>query len=100
MKSPNGSTEQYVLDTSAFLTLIEEEDGADMVQALLQRAKESEIKIFVSFVSFMEVFYITLQERDAEEARARLDLMKQLSIERVESSEEIGNHGSRIQSCS
>lgn len=90
MKNQHERIEQYVLDTSAFLTLIEDEEGADMVHALLQRAKHDDINIFASFVSFMEVFYITLQERDAQEAHARLDLMAQLSIERVESSSEIG----------
>jgi len=43
------------------------------------------LKILVSFMSFMEVFYITLQERDIEEARTRLGLLKSLPITRVES---------------
>ena len=90
MKKPNGSLNRYILDTSAFLTLIEDEDGADVVQNLLQRAKQDNLKIFASFVSFTEVLYITLQERDDEEAQIRLDLMKKLPIERVESSEDIG----------
>ncbi len=90
MKSLNGSSKEYVLDTSAFLTLIEDEDGADVVQELLQRAKRGEIKIFASFVLFTEVFYITLQERGEAEAHARLELMEKLAIERVESSAEIG----------
>ena len=82
--------ERYVLDTSAFLTLIEDEDGADTVEMLLHRAKRGEITIFASFVTFMEVFYITLQERDPQEARARRDLMAQLAVERIESSPELG----------
>lgn len=90
MKSPHGSGKRYVLDTSAFLTLIEDEAGADIVQDLLQRARQGEVEIWASFVSFTEVFYITLQEHDEEEARTRLNLMKRLPLERVESSEEIG----------
>jgi len=39
----------------------------------------------VSFISFMELFYITMQERDIEEAQARVDLMQSLPITRVES---------------
>lgn len=90
MKSPRGSGNRYVLDTSAFLTLIEDEDGADVVEDLLQRAQRGEVELFASFVSFTEVLYIALQEHDEAEAHTRLDLMKQLPVERVESSEKIG----------
>ena len=86
----NTRLERYVLDTSAFLTLIEDEAGADTVETLLYRAKHEEITIFASFVTFMEVFYITLQERDPQEARARCNLMAQLAVERIESSPELG----------
>ena len=36
-------------------------------------------------MSFMEVFYITLQERDTEEAETRVRLMESMPITRVES---------------
>lgn len=75
----------YVFDTSAWLALIEDEAGADVVQTVLERTKSGEVDIFVSFMSFMEVFYITLQEREIEEARARVRLMESLPIRRVES---------------
>jgi len=53
----------YVFDTSAWLALIEDEPGAEIVQNLLERTVSDHVKILVSFMSFMEVFYITLQER-------------------------------------
>jgi len=40
----------YVLDTSAGLTLIEDEPGADVVQELLEKARAGEIVIVVSFI--------------------------------------------------
>jgi len=80
----------YVLDTSALLAFIEEEQGADIVQDLLERAGAEEITIFVSFMSFMEVCYISLQERDESEAQERLRLMKALPVLRVESTEALG----------
>jgi predicted nucleic acid-binding protein len=76
----------YVLDTSAWLTLIEDEPGADIVQDLVERAIAGEVGVLVSFMTFMEVYYITLQERDPSEAQARIDLMTALPILRVESS--------------
>jgi len=41
----------------------------------LEKSKAGEAVIFVSFMSFMEVYYITLQERDVNEAQARVNLM-------------------------
>jgi len=77
----------YVLDTSAWLTLIEDEAGADRIEALLDKARAGEIVVLVSFMSFMEVYYITLQERDQSEAQARVDLMAALPGLRVDSTE-------------
>jgi len=74
----------YVFDTSAWLALIEDEAGAETVQNVLERAALDNAKILVSFMSFMEVFYITLQERDIEEAQTRLRLMESLPITRIE----------------
>ena len=69
---------RYVLDTSAWLTLIEDEAGADRIAELLDKARAGEIVVLVSFMSFMEVYSITLQERDQNEAQARVDLMAAL----------------------
>ncbi len=79
----------YVLDTSALLSLIEDEVGADVVQTLLEQARTGDIIILLSFMSFMEVYYITLQERDLEEALARIDLITALPVLRVESTESL-----------
>ena len=46
----------YVLDTSAILTLFENESGADIVERILTQANRGETTIFVSFMSFMECF--------------------------------------------
>jgi len=75
----------YVFDTSAWLTLIEDEPGAEEVQNLLERITAGNAEVLVSFMTFMEVFYITLQERQVEEAQTRLHLMNSLPITRVDS---------------
>jgi len=80
----------YVLDTSAFLSFIEDEAGADEVEKLLEQSKAGQIVILTSFMSFMEVYYITLQERDETEAEERLRLMNSLRILRVDSAGTIG----------
>ncbi len=79
------TVEMYILDTSAWLTLIEDEAGADAVQELLEKARAGEVVVLVSFMSFMEVYYISLQERDMAEARHRVELMAAAPTLRVES---------------
>ncbi len=81
------TTPAYVLDTSAWLTLIEDEAGSDAVQEILEQTQASEALVFVSFMSFMEVYYITLQERDEKEALERVSLIAALPVLRVESTE-------------
>ena len=80
----------YVFDTSAWLTLIEDEAGSDIVQDLLEKARAGKVIAFVSFMSFMEMYYITLQERDLKEAQERVRLMAALPILRVESTKALG----------
>ncbi len=86
----NAAIDCYVLDTSAVLALIEQEPGAEVVERLLTQAHEGEVHVLLSFMTFMEVFYITLQERDESEAKLRLELMKALPVLRVESSQTTG----------
>lgn len=96
MKKENGENRNYLFDSSAFLTLFEDEDGAETVQRLLERAKKGEIIVFTSFVSFAEIFYITLREKGEEAAKKRIKIMNRLVITRVESSQELGLIAGRL----
>ena len=75
---------KYVLDSSAFFTFFENEDGADTVQGVLERAEMGINIVFVSFASFTEVYYITHQEAGEEAAQHRLSLMDKLSVTRID----------------
>ena len=91
----------YVLDTSALLTfLIEDEAGADQFQELLEKAKRGEVNLLASFMSFMEVYYISLQERGQEEAQERVKLLAALPIVTYGIKRKPGDTSRRIQSCS
>jgi predicted nucleic acid-binding protein len=63
-----------MLDTSALLTLIEDEEGADRVEAIL-----SDEHAFLPWVALLETTYITHQERGQAEAEHRYALAKGLS---------------------
>ena len=89
----------YVLDTSAWLTLIEDEAGADRVQELLEKARGGEVVVLISFMSFMEVYYVTLQERGPDETQERVEFIASLPVLRVESTETLGRLAGRLQAA-
>ena len=66
----------YLLDTSALLTLIEDEPGSDRVEEILKDAA-----ILLPWPVLMETYYITLQEKGLAEADRRYALLRQLRAE-------------------
>ncbi|HYG65983.1 MAG TPA: PIN domain-containing protein [Thermoanaerobaculia bacterium] len=68
--------DSYVLDTSAIMALIEEEEGAARVQEVLEQ--ESTI---LPWLVLMEVYYVTQQEKGSSEADRRYALLRQLPAE-------------------
>lgn len=81
--------ETFLLDTSALLALRENEPGAEEVASLLLKAQRKRAHLLVSFISTMEVFYVSWRkEGKAVAHRAYLDL-KMLPIQRIEASESI-----------
>lgn len=63
----------YLLDTSAILTLLEDENGAERVETLLRQEE-----ILLPFLVLLETYYITLQEQSEDVADKRYALLKQL----------------------
>ncbi len=52
--------EVYILDTSALLTYIEDEEGVADVENFLIKAEMGEAEIYISFISLTEIFYISI----------------------------------------
>jgi len=67
------SLERYLLDTSALLTLIEDETGAERVEQVL-----TEGEVCLPWLVLLEAYYVSLQERGQAEADRRYALAKQL----------------------
>lgn len=63
-------SETFLLDTSALMTLIEDEPGADRVEYLLRQGTT-----LIPWAALMEVYYITLQEKGEEAAEARFSML-------------------------
>jgi len=70
----------YVLDTSALLAFIEDEDGAAEVQELFNRAVTGDAELLVSVVSCIELFYVSWQEQGERVAHERLRLLSDLPV--------------------
>lgn len=51
----------YLLDTSALLTLRDNESGADQVAALLYEAQDSKHECLGCFITLMEIFSSCLE---------------------------------------
>jgi predicted nucleic acid-binding protein len=69
---------RYVLDTSALLTLRDDEPGADRVAELLQQASTAKVRCYGCFITLMEVLYRVW--RDESEAAGRLAYQQCLSL--------------------
>jgi predicted nucleic acid-binding protein len=76
MAKPTALRGPYLLDTSALLTLIEDEAGSDRVEEVLKAAS-----ILLPWAVLMEIYYITLQEKGRAEADRRYALLRQLRAE-------------------
>ena len=67
------SDKRYLLDTSAVLTFLEDEPGAQRVEQILR-----EEKVIIPFLALLETYYISLQETAEATADTRYALLKHL----------------------
>lgn len=88
--------ESYVLDTSAIFTFTKGEDGADVVEDILISARKGKWLVYLSFISFMELYYVTWQAKSEDAAKELIILVKSLPVHRVDSNERITLSAGRI----
>jgi predicted nucleic acid-binding protein len=77
------NADRYLLDTSAVLALMEDEDGADRVEKVLRQSE-----VLLPFPVFLETYYISLQERSEAVADERYALLRHLSVTEIWSVDE------------
>ncbi len=73
----------FVLDTSALMAFIEQEDGAERVRDILRKHS-----IILSWLSILEAVYISQRELGEEEAITRYALLKKLNAEIIWNADE------------
>ena len=79
----------YVIDTSAILAVLKQEDGFEAAHALLRQAERPDtgVKVNVPFVALMEVEYQLLRELRQREVERWLNIVLAWPTEVVESNE-------------
>ncbi|MFV2055708.1 MAG: PIN domain-containing protein [Thiohalomonadales bacterium] len=71
---------RYLLDTSALLTLRDNEPGADLVADLLSQAENKKINCFACFMTLMEILYRVWKDEDQPAGRLAYDQVQALPI--------------------
>lgn len=80
----------YVLDTSAVVAFLTDEEGADEVEQILRRAEraasgEEKTEVFLPFMTLMELDYVMLQKWGAPKADLSLRVAGAWPVQRIES---------------
>jgi len=70
----------YVFDTSALLTLRDNESGAGQVADLLYQAESGKVKGLLCFISLMEVLYRVWKDEGEQEGRLAYEQVRSLPL--------------------
>src|SRR5262249_2767344 len=84
-KSRGGAN--YVLDTYALQAFLASEPGADAVEDVLRSAAEGRSKVYLSWISLSEIYYVTHRKTATADkglqAEATIEGLKRMSVEIV-----------------
>jgi predicted nucleic acid-binding protein len=61
----------------------------DIVEKLLEQAQKKQITVYVSFVTFTEIYYVSIQEQGKKIASERLERIGAMPMFRMESNPEL-----------
>ena len=75
---------RYVLDSFAVLAYLEDEAGADRVNAILAAARQGRASVWMSIINYGEVIYITEREQGLFAAQRAIAAMDQLPMSVVD----------------
>jgi len=64
--------QNYVLDACALIALFDDEKGADIVENLIEQAKDNEITLTMNAANLIEVYYDRIREVGVEQADAAI----------------------------
>jgi predicted nucleic acid-binding protein len=80
---------RYFLDTSAFLALRDNEDGADTVADILRMALSKKANCLACFLTLMEIFYRVWKDEGEHEGRIAYEQVQSLPVVWIHESREL-----------
>lgn len=90
---------RYLLDTSALLTLRDDEAGADQVAEILYAAQQGKAQCFGCFMSLMEVLYRIWKDENEQEGRLAYQQCLSLPIEWVHEHGALLEKAAEVKAC-
>jgi len=75
--------ERYVLDTSAILAFLGDENGAARVERLLRGGRAGQCDVLACSITLMELFYAAMREKGEDESYRLVALVKAWPLEWV-----------------
>jgi predicted nucleic acid-binding protein len=81
--------ERKVLDTSAVIALLCDEEGADIVEGCLNKARKGSVRLYISFAAIAEVFSIAARRENKNRAEFYVAVIKSWPVPWIHSSEEL-----------
>ena len=91
--------DSMVLDTSACFALLQNEPGAEDVEAFLVEARESRLALHGSFVTLTELEYIITQEESAADAALALAKVKAWPVKWLHSDANLCSEAAKLKAA-
>ncbi len=89
----------YLLDTSAILTLRDDEPGADDVANLLSMAQEAKVRCLGCFISLMEMYYRVWKDEGKTAGHLAYEQCQSLPITWIHESPALLQKAAAIKAC-
>jgi len=70
----------YVFDACALIALLNDEPGADRVEALLAKSELDECTLFINIINVLEIYYGIYRDDGAEVAQQALTKIRELPL--------------------
>jgi len=80
--------ERYILDSYAVLAYLNDEPGAQVIQDILQLAKQEQVVVYMSWINLGEVYYRLQRLYDRQLARKSIEIIKSWPVNFLEIDEQ------------
>lgn len=90
---------RYLLDTSALLTLRDNEDGANQIAEILKRAQQRKAHCYGCFMTLMEVLYRVWKDENEQEGKLAYQQCLALPIEWIHEDKILLEKAAELKAC-